>query len=174
MEIILVILMIVLALVSSGSKARKQRAANGQTPPQAAKAASPAKARQAAEAEEALAKAKERARRKIEAAKQQSKRQPDVPAPPKPAPAQPTVSVSREGMSAFDDEGCLGGSMPHGHAEGESRAEHGRHVAAMEARDREEAVLERKGLDARAMRRAVVMAEVLDRPVSLRARRRAG
>ena len=48
------------------------------------------------------------------------------------------------------------------------------HVAAMQARDRDETALARAGVDIAQLRRAVVMAEVLDRPVSLRRRRRAG
>ena len=197
MDVIAVILMIVLALISAGSKKKKQGAKTGQTPPRPARAANdprgaiqrafeelsrqveagegaqtPAQAQQAAENAAALSRAKAKALRKAEAAKSQAQRQPAAPAPH--VPAQPTVTVSREGMSAFDGEGCVGGSMPHDHTEGESHDEHGRHVAAMQAREKAEAAVTPREVDARALRRAVVMAEILDRPVSLRARRRAG
>lgn len=68
-----------------------------------------------------------------------------------------------------DEEGCVGGSMAHTHEEGESREEHARHMAAMTARDAEEAANEvRPAIDAAALRRAVVMSEVLGRPKALR------
>ena len=73
-----------------------------------------------------------------------------------------------------DGAGCVGGSLPHDHAEGEAHEEHARHVAAAEARERAEERPEERRFDAGQLRRAVVMAEVLDRPVSLRPRRRVG
>lgn len=194
MEIVVFLLIIVLALISGSSK--KGKAKNGASqPPKApqsaarpqpgtlrnalerklkeaiqldgAAAPTPAQQKQAAEAEESLTRAKARARRRLK-----SGAETETVAQSRVVPMQPTV-VS-QGESAYDDEGCVGGSMPHDHAEGESHAEHGRHIAAMQARDRDETALARAGVDIAQLRRAVVMAEVLDRPVSLRRRRRAG
>ena len=81
---------------------------------------------------------------------------------------------SPEGRALHDDEGCVGGSIAHDHHEGESRTEHRRHVAAVERREDAESEAERaaretSALNARRLRQAVIMAEVLDRPISLRA-----
>ena len=78
-----------------------------------------------------------------------------------------------QGVSALDDEGCVGGSMEHIHTEGETREEHRRHVEALHQREREEtlaaeAATELAEMNLQKLRRAVVMAEILDKPVSLR------
>ena len=82
-------------------------------------------------------------------------------------------TLSRQGVSATDDEGCVGGSLPHDHSEGESRAEHGAHIAAMRARDAEEAAVAAPGkladFDPRDLRRAVVISEILGKPRALKA-----
>ena len=76
-------------------------------------------------------------------------------------------------MSLNDGEGCVGGSMPHTHTEGESRAEHDRHREAVRRREARETI-ERESSEREAfrrsqdLRRAIVMAEVLNRPVALR------
>ena len=75
-----------------------------------------------------------------------------------------------EGSSALDDEDCAGGSMAHAHTEGVSRAAQARRMAAIE-RDAEAskaAALVPQVIDARELRRAVVMAEVLGKPKGLR------
>ena len=96
--------------------------------------------------------------------------------------AVPARAQVRQGASLLDEEGCVGGSMDHDHAEGEGRAEHARHIDAVKRREAAE-LLERAEADNRAenrvrrLREAVVMAEVLNRPVALRPRgigRRAG
>ena len=87
-------------------------------------------------------------------------------------PVELAPELFEQGEGFDDEEGCLGGSMPHGHEEGESREEHSRHIAAMEAREKAEVAVSPKGIDARQLRRAVVMSEVLGRPKALR--RRAG
>ena len=67
----------------------------------------------------------------------------------------------------------MGGSLAHEHTEGESRAEHARHQEAIRRREAQELLahsdeeLSRRAT-ARRMREAVVMAEVLGRPVALR------
>ena len=75
-----------------------------------------------------------------------------------------------EGLSALSDEECAGGSMPHEHTQGESRAEQKKRLERLDvnrAADAAEGLMPR-GIDARAMRRAVVMAEVLGKPKGLR------
>ena len=71
-----------------------------------------------------------------------------------------------EGHSALEDEDCHGGSMEHTHTEGVSRAIHARRMAVIDAAEDTEALPET--IDARALRRAVVMAEVLGKPRSMR------
>ena len=87
-----------------------------------------------------------------------------------------SLSASAQGQSAFDDEGCVGGSLPHDHSEGESRSEHAQHIAAMKARDAEETAIAAPqglaGLDPRDLRRAVVISEILGKPKALK--RKAG
>ena len=88
-------------------------------------------------------------------------------------PEEPAPAPAVQGTSLSDDEGCVGGSMPHTHTEGESREEHGRHREAVRRREAkeivEQAASEREALRrAQDLRRAVVMAEVLNRPVALR------
>ena len=76
-----------------------------------------------------------------------------------------------EGREGLDDEECFGGSMAHTHTEGVSRAAHARRMAVMDAESGDrpyEDVLTPGALDPVALRRAVVMAEVLGRPKALR------
>ena len=80
--------------------------------------------------------------------------------------------IHAEGASALADEDCVGGSMAHDHAEGVSRADHARRLAAIdrESAMRDDGSLLADAVDARALRRAIVMAEVLGKPRSMRAR----
>ena len=71
-----------------------------------------------------------------------------------------------EGHSSLADEDCAGGSMEHTHTEGVSRAAHARRMAAIDAGHDEDVLPET--IDARTLRRAVVMAEVLGKPRALR------
>ena len=71
-----------------------------------------------------------------------------------------------EGHSTLEDEDCVGGSMEHTHTEGVSRAAQARRMAAMDAGQDGDMLPET--IDARALRRAVVMAEVLGKPRALR------
>ena len=71
-----------------------------------------------------------------------------------------------EGHSTLVDEDCAGGSMEHTHTEGVSRAAHARRMAAIDAGHDEDVLPET--IDARALRRAVVMAEVLGKPRALK------
>ena len=72
-----------------------------------------------------------------------------------------------EGHSTLADEDCAGGSMEHTHTEGVNRKAHARRMAAIDAAAQPQDVLP-EHIDARALRRAVVMAEVLGKPRALR------
>lgn len=78
-----------------------------------------------------------------------------------------------EGGSALEDEECAGGSMEHHHTQGVSRAAQNRRLSELDSRrEAEEADrLVPTAIDAAAMRRAVVMAEVLGKPKALQGRR---
>ena len=175
MEVIVLILIVVLAIASSR---KKKQGRTAKAPLRAAGAIREAVERAKAEAERTAAPAQreaenqaalERAREKaaLRAAAAKLQRQAGM-------PGQPAAPRMSQGESSQDDEGCVGGSLPHDHAEGERREEHDRHRAAMEAREREEAAMDHAGIDARQLRRAVVMAEILDRPRALRMRWRLG
>lgn len=88
----------------------------------------------------------------------------------KPAGKKPVKS----GESPVDAHGCIGGSMPDHTAEGESIAEHAGHEQNRQQKLAEEAALNAASLRkprAADLRRAVIMSEILDKPVSLRGRR---
>ena len=83
------------------------------------------------------------------------------------------VFMAAQGIDHADEEGCVGGSMAHTHEEGESHAEHERHMKAAMRRETEEslaaqAALELSEMNIHRLRRAVVVAEILDRPKALR------
>lgn len=87
----------------------------------------------------------------------------------------PVFMAAPMGDSLLDEEGCVGGSLEHTHDEGESRAEHARHMEASQHREAEEtraaqSALELSQMNLRRLRQAVVMAEILDRPKALRRR----
>lgn len=78
------------------------------------------------------------------------------------------------GDSLTDDHGCIGGSMPDHSAEGESIAEHTAHELKRAKALQEEAAIRTESLrkpGLSELRKAVVMAEILDKPVSMRRRR---
>lgn len=184
MEGLFVVLLIIFLLSTSSKKNRarvdaqrkgQQAAANapGQPSPTPVARMTPAERRQRIEA---LKGKKQSLRAEAQAVR--------AAAPQAPA-AHPGEGLSRpgslaarapQGFEGFDEEGCVGGSMPHDHTEGERRDEHARHIAAMAARDAEEAVLAAPrgiaALDPTALRRAVVVSEILGKPRALR--RRAG
>lgn len=105
----------------------------------------------------------------------------ETPPPVVPAePAPPDIAVG-EGEPVWaaescvpegDGEGCLGGSLEHDQHEGESRAEHARHLDAVERRlaaeaEAESVARELGALNRRRLRNAVIMAEVLGKPKAL-------
>ena len=87
---------------------------------------------------------------------------------------QARVQASLSGESPTDEHGCIGGSMPEHNAEGESREEHAEHEHERSRRLAEETALSTEGFrkpTVQDLRRAVIMSEVLDKPVALRGRR---
>lgn len=119
---------------------------------------------------------------------------PDKPAPTPPVKAREQTSIEAEtaskkraqliqtriqeslsGKSAVDEHGCIGGSMPEHTAEGETLAEHAQHEHNRTERLKAEtAAIRAESLrkpELTELRKAVIMAEILDKPVSLRRRR---
>ncbi len=84
-----------------------------------------------------------------------------------PPRAQTTLA---QGESARDADGCIGGSLGAHKEEGESRAEHAHHLARAEREDKAAKPQSRRPTRSD-LRRAVVMKEILDSPVSMRRRR---
>ena len=76
--------------------------------------------------------------------------------------------IHAEGHSTLADEDCAGGSMEHTHTEGVSRVAQARRMAAIDAEHHDGAEILPETVDARALRRAVVMAEVLGKPRAMR------
>lgn len=94
-------------------------------------------------------------------------RAPMAPGESLPPRAQTTLA---QGESARDADGCIGGSLGAHEEEGESHAEHAHHLARAERED--EAAKPQSRRPTRSdLRRAVVMKEILDSPVSMRRRR---
>lgn len=84
------------------------------------------------------------------------------------------IQESLSGVSATDEHGCIGGSMPDHNAEGETLTEHAEHEENRRRKLAEEAAVSAESFrkpTAADLRRAVVMSEILDKPVSLRGRR---
>ena len=185
MGVLVYILIIVFILVSSSNSKKKKAQSAGKTPQQAVRSREAlnhklANARSGEDFLKALGvMATESASDAVKAAKPAAKAQ----AVPKEAGAvkQPArtaavpVAAKPQGTGHADDEGCVGGSMAHTHEEGESRAEHDRHMKAALRREADEslaaqAALELSEMNIHRLRRAVVVAEILDRPKALRRR----
>lgn len=117
------------------------------------------------------------ARARAERNRHRAKR-PAAPAPEAASAPAAAAVMSAQGASPMDEEGCVGGSMEHIHTEGETHAEHRRHVEELHRREAEEtlatqAALDLASMNVQRMRQAVIMAEILDRPKALRRRRSA-
>ena len=188
-EIIVIILLIVLAMARSNSKKQASRNKRVNTAALNEKnrvavemvrnarpvAATPAEPEAMSAQDEAYFEALRRKAQARIAEKRSAGEIPSFPEAPA-APAAPIVSAVpafAQGASAGDDEGCVGGSLPHDHAEGESRKEHSRHTDTVKRREAAELLTQARAelaaterLDR--MRQAVVMAEVLGRPKALR------
>lgn len=191
MEVIAVILFVVLMIASAGSKNKKKgnaaqkpgAAANARQQTPASKSKAVQRVRPVSPAS-GLAKkfdaAIEALDRQLESAEQEVHRhsEPVVQATNRPAVQGASMlddadcaggsmpHTHAEGHSTLADEDCVGGSMEHTHTEGVSRAAQARRMAAIDAADSADVLPE--ALDARALRRAVVMAEVLGKPRALR------
>ena len=100
------------------------------------------------------------------------------------AKREPRTTLSpamRSGESALDGQGCVGGSLPHSQHEGTAqpgslvyRMAEGGHRRSIAPADQPALSLERARVTPEQMRAAVVMAEVLNRPVSMRGPRTGG
>ena len=178
MEALVFVLIILFFVVSEAKK--KNRGAAPQKGPVPQKGAAPQMtamqsrraARQAAANQRAeqfrrkLDKAVERPRAEVKAFEEAFE-----PVEKKAAPA-PAADIM-QGASMLDEEGCVGGSMDHDHTEGERHEEHDRHMKAAKQRESQElleqvAAQRQATVNAQALRRAVVMAEVLGKPRALR------
>ena len=80
---------------------------------------------------------------------------------------------SSQGFSLFEDKGCIGGSIAHDSHEGDSKYPYG----ALEGAHRYDESLyagdiaqELQSMNVQRLRRAIVVAEILDRPKALRRR----
>ncbi len=194
MEIIALILIIVFVSLSGTKKGKRARGAarnpNLAQGLQSSKLAQAVQAARAADAEKAQ-KAAQAAKQARAAAQAKSAAGPGKPAAeaklknlrfvPLAVPAEGQAMLADEdclggsmahahdeGASALEDEDCFGGSMEHTHTEGVSRTEQARRMTAIDESRTVDVLPER--IDARALRRAVVMAEVLGRPRALRGR----
>ena len=78
------------------------------------------------------------------------------------------AAQSVQGASMLEDAQCAGGSMEHTHTEGVSRAAQARRMAAIDAGHPDGEDILPEAIDAAALRRAVVMAEVLGKPRALK------
>ena len=179
MEIIVVIIIIVIALISkqSGKNMRASGGAQGQAVrPAAPRPQAPRPAKPVAQPAKPVVQPTVQAAKPVAVPGGLAESLMDLLREPQGAPSEGESAVDWERP---DEEGCLGGSMEHEHTEGESRAEHGQHLEAMreaalrerEARELEEASARPAvlgDLDLAALRRAVIISEVLDRPKALR------
>ena len=186
MEIIGVILMIIFALVSASDKKKKaakraeQQRANVNEAMRAAGAIPKEKPAGQMGMAERQARLDELKRKKAERAAQKAA----VPVMPSNAEESFASSLTElkqllnvagqaapaEGESMMADAECAGGSMPHRHTQGVSRAAQNRRLDELDHRREaeDEDRLVPAAIDARALRRAVVMAEVLGKPRAMR------
>ena len=187
MEIIGVILMIVVALVSASSRNKKTSANNGGAqranahqplnPEALARAAAQAGRREAPKPAQPTVKPAEP---RVESTVTQTK-QPEYVAQAAPGEGRSMLEdeacrggsmphAHTEGDSTLEDEDCDGGSMAHTHTEGVSRTAHARRMAELDhsrQTDEDDGLIPQT-IDAQALRRAVVMAEILGKPRAMR------
>lgn len=87
---------------------------------------------------------------------------------------QKRILESLLGHSATDEHGCIGGSMPEHEPEGETPAEHSAHehnrAERLQAESKANHTKSPHKPTVAELRKAVVMSEILDKPVSLRRR----
>lgn len=84
------------------------------------------------------------------------------------------ATVSTQGISLFDDRGCIGGSIAHNSHEGDSGYPYGASEGAADYEDSaafaEDIAHELQSMNVQRLRRAIVVSEILDRPKALRRR----
>ena len=177
--LISVIIVIVMALLSSGMKNKKNARKGVIQDPVAKNAPIHTAPKPAAKAAASLSKAEREARlTQLREKRAERMKAAKVTAAPQAvamqAQAAQTVEPVPQGTSLTDDEGCVGGSLPHDHEEGEGHEEHARHMADYARRELDERTREEHaghaGLNLSDVRRAVVMAEILGKPKALQRR----
>jgi len=190
-DIILVIAVAVIAAVSKSNKNKKKKAAD--KPAQAAEPVQPAakpiasvsdrkminrrNIESAVKAFSELAESMDKAKTAAQSApakKAQTVIEAETAAKQRAEIISARVQESLSGQSPVDDHGCIGGSMPDHEAEGETLAEHAGHERERQQRIAEETALRAEDLHkptARDLRRAVIMSEILDKPLAFRGRR---
>lgn len=84
-----------------------------------------------------------------------------------------SIEKAVEARAAVDPEGCIGGSIAHTQHEGESKAEHDEHMlrTALPAAQAVQPAVSVQQLRTADLRKAVIMSEILDKPVSMRGRK---
>lgn len=88
------------------------------------------------------------------------------------SPAAASAAVF-EAQSISDDQGCIGGSLPHTQHEGESREEHTAHMRHIQAEEQisaqtEDIARELHTMNLQQLRRAVIVSEILGKPKAFR------
>ena len=93
--------------------------------------------------------------------------------PPRSGEGAGAMPVSTQGLSLFDDKGCIGGSIEHDSHEGDSRYPYD----TRDYRTQSDASVwagdiaqELQSMNVQRLRRAIVISEILDRPKALRRR----
>ena len=189
-DIILVIAVAVIAAVSKSNKNKKKKAAD--KPAQAAEPVQPAakpiasvsdrkminrrNIESAVKAFSELAESMDKAKTAAQSApakKAQTVIEAETAAKQRAEIISARVKESLAGQSPVDEHGCIGGSMPIHSAEGESLAEHAAHEQNRQLRLQQETAIHATDLrkpTAADLRKAVVMSEILDKPVALRRR----
>ena len=94
---------------------------------------------------------------------------------PKPARSAKESAAVFEAQGFMDEQGCVGGSLPHIQHEGEARHEHSAHERRyieeeQAASQAEDIARELQSMNLRQLRRAVVVSEVLGKPKALQRR----
>lgn len=93
-----------------------------------------------------------------------------------PTESSPAASAAVfEAQSISDDQGCIGGSLPHTQHEGESREEHTAHMRHIQAEEQiaartEDIAHELHTMNLQQLRRAVIVSEILGKPKAFRKR----
>ena len=172
MEVLVFILIIVFSLVTAGKKQQKGQPPAKRTPVKGGRPSDWLK-QQLKELEDGIIENTGEIAKAAKAETAKAKAQP-VRAVKVAGQASP-VYVKAPSILEEDEEGCVGGSMEHTHHEGESRAEHRQHLAAIQRQEQEDtlaaqAAQEIRDMNIHRLRRAVVVSEILGKPKALQHR----